>query len=91
MKTGRNDPCRCRSGKKYKKCCMAADLTAEQSRPAKLLRSAADDWEVVEEKSADAVLRRPAPLKQPARPDPTPEPLDPKMEEIGRASCRERV
>ena len=82
MKTGRNDPCRCRSGKKYKKCCMAADLTAEQSRPAKLLRSAADDWEVVEEKSADAVLRRPAPLKQPARPDPTPEPLDPKMEAI---------
>jgi len=25
MKTGRNDPCPCGSGKKYKKCCMGAD------------------------------------------------------------------
>lgn len=29
MKTGRNDPCPCGSGKKYKKCC----LLTEQSRP----------------------------------------------------------
>ena len=26
-KIGRNDPCPCGSGKKYKKCCMAADVT----------------------------------------------------------------
>jgi len=29
-KTGRNDPCPCGSGKKYKKCCMAADLNQDQ-------------------------------------------------------------
>ncbi len=28
MKTGRNDPCPCGSGKKYKKCCMKLDQTA---------------------------------------------------------------
>ena len=27
-KIGRNDPCACGSGKKYKKCCMASDETA---------------------------------------------------------------
>ena len=32
MKTpGRNDPCWCGSGKKYKKCHMAADLAAERA------------------------------------------------------------
>ena len=31
-KIGRNDPCACGSGKKYKKCCMASDETA--ARPA---------------------------------------------------------
>lgn len=25
MKTGRNDPCPCGSGKKYKKCCLSLD------------------------------------------------------------------
>ncbi|MBE0511389.1 MAG: SEC-C domain-containing protein, partial [Gammaproteobacteria bacterium] len=25
MKTGRNDPCPCGSGKKYKQCCLQAD------------------------------------------------------------------
>ena len=28
-KVGRNDPCHCGSGKKYKKCCMAKDETVE--------------------------------------------------------------
>src|SRR5271157_6033733 len=28
MKTGRNDPCPCGSGKKYKKCCLAKDQEA---------------------------------------------------------------
>src|SRR5579859_4270141 len=28
MKAGRNDPCPCGSGKKYKKCCLANDLAA---------------------------------------------------------------
>lgn len=30
MKTGRNDPCPCGSGKKYKKCCLAKDQAAER-------------------------------------------------------------
>jgi tetratricopeptide (TPR) repeat protein len=29
---GRNDPCRCGSGKKYKKCCLRADETAERAQ-----------------------------------------------------------
>ena len=29
MKIGRNDPCHCGSGKKYKKCCFAADEAAQ--------------------------------------------------------------
>jgi hypothetical protein len=34
MKTGRNDPCPCGSGKKYKRCCMEADLhPARASHP----------------------------------------------------------
>ena len=28
-KTGRNDPCPCGSGKKYKQCCLETDRTAE--------------------------------------------------------------
>ena len=28
-KTGRNDPCPCGSGKKYKRCCLAQDQAAE--------------------------------------------------------------
>src|SRR5438309_120357 len=28
---GRNDPCHCGSGKKYKKCCMAKDEAAERT------------------------------------------------------------
>jgi hypothetical protein len=30
MKVGRNDPCSCGSGKKYKKCCLAKDDAAER-------------------------------------------------------------
>ncbi len=36
-KVGRNDPCACGSGKKYKKCCMADDeAAARAARPAPL-------------------------------------------------------
>ena len=30
-KIGRNDPCHCNSGKKYKKCCMASDEAADRA------------------------------------------------------------
>ncbi|HEY0017870.1 MAG TPA: SEC-C domain-containing protein [Longimicrobium sp.] len=32
MKTSRNDPCRCGSGKKYKACCMGRDQARERAR-----------------------------------------------------------
>lgn len=32
MKIGRNEPCRCGSGKKYKKCCWTKDAAAEAAR-----------------------------------------------------------
>lgn len=31
-KSGRNDPCPCGSGKKYKRCCLGADEEAERAR-----------------------------------------------------------
>lgn len=34
MKIGRNDPCHCGSGKKYKRCCMAKDEQAQKNRAA---------------------------------------------------------
>ncbi len=33
MKTGRNDPCPCGSGKKYKKCCLSKDQAARPTQP----------------------------------------------------------
>lgn len=35
MKTGRNEPCPCGSGKKYKACCLAKDEAAEREGRAK--------------------------------------------------------
>ncbi len=40
MKTGRNDPCPCGSGKKYKKCCLA---TAEAPEPSPAVDEAAEE------------------------------------------------
>jgi hypothetical protein len=39
---GRNDPCHCGSGKKYKKCCLAKDEEAKQAANAELGTTAAD-------------------------------------------------
>ncbi len=52
--TGRNDPCPCGSGKKYKRCCFDADRlkkTPIQPPPAPLVSTA----------DAEAILRRPMP------------------------------
>ena len=45
MKISRNDPCRCGSGKKYKKCCLAQDETAatEQRKRARQADTAEPD------------------------------------------------
>ena len=51
MQVGRNDPCPCGSGKKYKKCCMEKDLAAERagkvvgSKPLKLRQKTWADFE----------------------------------------------
>jgi hypothetical protein len=42
MKTGRNDPCHCGSGQKYKKCCLAKDDAARSAELAALAAKAAE-------------------------------------------------
>jgi SEC-C motif len=37
MKFGRNEPCHCGSGKKYKKCCLARDTAARKPAPEQAL------------------------------------------------------
>lgn len=50
MKTvGRNDPCPCGSGKKYKKCCLAADVWDRAAPSGKILGSLAELKAEVEE------------------------------------------
>lgn len=41
MNIGRNDPCHCGSGKKYKKCCLAKDEeeARKQAMPASVLKA----------------------------------------------------
>lgn len=41
MKTGRNDPCHCGSGQKYKKCCLDKDAAAKSAELEKLAAEAA--------------------------------------------------
>ena len=63
-KPGRNDPCPCGSGNKYKKCCLAKDQAAERDRLVKAQaqhdksgrnkRAAADRSQVAEFKAAVA-------------------------------------
>ena len=53
-KIGRNDPCPCGSGKKYKKCCLEKDLTErrELSPPA----ANGPEWEEVEDPEAQEFI-----------------------------------
>jgi hypothetical protein len=63
MKIGRNDPCHCGSGQKYKKCHLAAD-DAERAAAAKPAESAPVDAEAP---AADApVAPRGGPVARPA-------------------------
>ena len=39
-KTGRNDPCPCGSGKKYKKCCLKKESAAAPATPGAALKEA---------------------------------------------------
>ena len=42
--SNRNEPCPCGSGRKYKKCCLAAENQADQERRDELTRAVADDF-----------------------------------------------
>lgn len=52
MKAGRNDPCPCGSGKRYKKCCLAKDQAARAIGPKAFLPAAS----AVESPMSEAVF-----------------------------------
>jgi hypothetical protein len=63
---GRNDPCHCGSGKKYKKCCMAKDEAADRKTlEEQWAKSAAAAKDQEEKKAKDAP---PTPTKNSANP-----------------------
>ena len=65
---GRNDPCHCGSGKKYKQCCLSKDEAAERSARAKAAEKA-EKAEKAEEKAEEkGEASEAAPAKQPPRP-----------------------
>ena len=53
MKIGRNDPCHCGSGKKYKHCCYAKD-SVKQEIPAEVAEEGAAGDETAEASASDA-------------------------------------
>ena len=54
MKTGRNDPCHCGSGQKYKKCCATKDDAARSAEAAAQAVARAAAAEAAEETAAQA-------------------------------------
>ncbi len=80
MKTGRNDPCPCGSGKKYKKCCLAKDQAAPPTRPmaftpaASVAESPAPESLFTIHRQPDRPSRPPQPPKAPKPPLP-PDPI----------------
>ena len=83
LKIGRNEPCPCGSGKKYKRCCLAKDeqaraqaTVAEAQRRLKELTSASSGDEQEPVSAADA-----SPLFRPHT-EAAPEPRDPKIDAL---------
>jgi hypothetical protein len=61
MKPGRNEPCRCGSGRKYKRCCLAADEEAERVQAAEARAAEiAEEQRVLEEERKISEARRPS-------------------------------
>src|SRR5437870_355961 len=58
---GRNDPCHCRSGKKYKKCCEAKDEARESSTLRKKWTEAESAFAKQKEKEAEEAKKAPEP------------------------------
>ena len=56
---GRNDPCHCGSGKKYKNCCLAKDEAAAREARAKAAAEAAAETPAEPAKTGPAAAPRP--------------------------------
>ncbi len=72
-KTGRNDPCPCGSGQKYKRCCAAKDAAAHSAEltsqaEARTLALAAEAEAAAAEGEADAAPAEAKPKVRPKRP-----------------------
>ena len=64
---GRNEPCHCGSGKKYKQCCLSKDEAAERVARAKAAEKA-EKAEKADKAEKDETPAEAAPAKQPPRP-----------------------
>jgi hypothetical protein len=84
MKTGRNDPCPCGSGKKYKKCCLNKDAEAAARNPLPALPPR-ETTAAAPRRAAAAPPAAPPPAFRPA---PPPKPRDP-IAEKGHARWEE--
>lgn len=56
MKTGRNDPCPCNSGKKFKKCCINKDNFPEVTIDLELGRKLIKEFEKQQESSQEILI-----------------------------------
>jgi hypothetical protein len=86
MKIGRNDPCHCGSGQKYKKCCAAKDDAARSAEIAAQAAARAAASESAEETAAQANATgvkgagaRAMPANSPPKPPKGPPPPSPSM------------
>lgn len=59
MNQGRNDPCSCGSGKKYKRCCLVSEYAAELERRAAKRKRIEDEMIRASEVQADPSLMTP--------------------------------
>ncbi len=90
MKAGRNDPCPCGSGKKYKKCCLAADRevslreTAEISPPPSSVASPRPVPSVTQEHPRHAGPTAPARAAEAPTPARPPDPAVERAESLWR-------
>src|SRR5687768_361903 len=88
LKIGRNDPCHCGSGKKYKKCHLAADEASEHMRVAEevvaRMRAVAEE---------DTFFRTPpvAPVPLPLMPDALPNVGVPTLAPLPREQTPEEI
>lgn len=65
---GRNDPCHCGSGKKYKKCCQDKDVKNKHTAHEKEWTKSVKEFEKVKkDEEAEAATKPPVPVKHQPR------------------------